>query len=231
MKGMMDLFERAGLLSRVGDSGDATADSEIVDPAPNAPDAPDAPEFAPVEAAPPVEQSTGMTLAQVYAAAGVPPCAYPAERLLRLIDGLKAMDVTTRRQTIQTIDEADDSWSLEDPKRDAAAKVAVIERHAATIRAGVAQTEQQTQAQLNALVQRQETSVAEIRRQIADLEGLLAREIARGAQEGAGLEAALQANRESANRELDNLSRTAGALTGLIAQFGIDTTEVRKTNK
>ena len=162
---------------------------------------------------------------RIYAAAGVPSCAYPAERLLRLLEGLKAMDEGLRRQTIQAIDAADDSWTIEDPRRDAAAKVAALERHAASLRAGLAQAEKDTQERLQALIQRQEGTVAEIRRQIADLEGLLAREIARGAQEHAALDAALQSQREAANHEIGNLSRAAAALTGLIAQFAIPVTK------
>jgi hypothetical protein len=61
--------------------------------------------------------------------------------------------------------------------------------------------------------------VAEVRRQVADLEGLLAREVARGAQGAAALESALQAQRQNAQRELDALARTAGALSGLMAQY------------
>lgn len=87
-----------------------------------------------------------MTLEQIYEAAGVPPCAYPAERLLRLIDGLKAMDDATRLTTMRAIDAADDSWSIDDPQRDAAAKVAALERHAASIRAALAHAEQDRQA-------------------------------------------------------------------------------------
>jgi hypothetical protein len=212
MKGMMDLLEKAGLVRRVGDA-ETPMDEPVDMPAP---------EPLP-EAAAPLVDTAGMTLEQVYAAAGVPACAYPAERLLRLLDGLKAMDEATRRQTIQAIDAADDSWTLDDPKRDAQAKVAAIEAHSASIRSGVAQAEQEAQAQLRAQMQAQETSVAEIRRQISELEGLLAREIARGAQENAALEASLQATRESANRELTQLARSAGALTGLIAQLGSNT--------
>lgn len=219
MKGMFDLLERAGLVSRVADIDSDPPDAETASGASHARASAD------IEAAPRVEQSAGMTLEQVYAAAGVQACAYPAERLLRLIDGLKAMDVTTRRLTIHAIDAADDTWSIDDPKRDAAAKVAAIERHAASIRAAVAHDHQETQAKLQDVARRQETTVAEIRRQIAELEGLLAREIARGAQETAALEAALQSRRDGANRELAQLAQSAQALTGLIAQFDHDTTK------
>jgi hypothetical protein len=221
MKGMLDLLERAGLVRRMDEPGAVPETPAAADGGHDHAAAPD--QQPEPEPALPVEQSTGMSLEQVFAAAGVPPCAYPAERLLRLLDGLKAMDEATRRVTIQAIDAADDSWSIEDPLRDAAAKVASIERHAQAIRAGIAQAEQETQGRLAELAQRQESSVAEIRRQIADLEGLLAREIARGAQETAALEAALAAQRENANRELGSLSRAAGAFTGLVAQFGAAT--------
>ncbi len=209
MKGMMDLLEKAGLVRRVGDADPPPAeagDTPTPDPFPEMPA--------------PVPDTTGMTLEQVYGAAGVPECAYPAERLLRLFEGLKAMDEATRRQTILAIDAADDSWTLDDPRRDAQAKIAAIEAHSASIRAGVARAEQEAQAELEAKTRAQAASLAEIRRQISELEGLLAREIARGAQETAALEASLQAARDSANRELTQLARSAGALTGLIAQLG-----------
>ena len=220
----MDLLERAGLVRRVGEDGEMGAGSADAPSEVTGADAELSASSPPTGSAPPIETVVGVSLEQIYADAGVPPCAYPAERLLRLLDGLKAMDEGMRRQTIQAIDAADDSWAIDDPKRDAAAKVAAIERHAASIRAGLAQAEQDTQAQLEQLTQRQESSVSEIRRQIGDLEALLAREIARGAQDSAGLEAALQTTKADANRELAELARASGALTGLIAQFGSDKT-------
>jgi hypothetical protein len=222
MKGMLNLLEKAGLVRRVDDGGgsDEPSPSHVAAEAAAA----EVPHLAEPPALP-VEPSVGLSLEQIYAAASVPSCAYPAERLLRLLEGLKAMDEGLRRQTIQAIDSADDSWTIEDPKRDAAAKVAALERHAASLRAGLAQAEKDTQERLQALIQRQEGTVAEIRRQIADLEGLLAREIARGAQEQAALDAALQSQREAANHEIGNLSRAAAALTGLIAQFAIPVTK------
>jgi phage host-nuclease inhibitor protein Gam len=61
--------------------------------------------------------------------------------------------------------------------------------------------------------------VAEVKRQIADLEGLLTREVTRGAQESAAIEAALQARKEAVSQELAMLSRTAAEFRGLIGQF------------
>lgn len=222
MKGMLDLLERAGIVRRVDGEEPGAAEASPAEDSGGWAGPPPVPaaSAAPARSEPPAAPGVALALDEVYAQAGIPPCAYPAERLLRLIDGLKAMDEATRRTTIQAIDAADDSWAIEDPMRDAAAKVAALERRSGAIRAAVAQAEQQTQAELGALQQRQEGTVAEIRRQIADLEGLLAREIERGAQGAAALESALATERQRAQQELDQLARAAGALTGLITQFG-----------
>lgn len=223
MKGMMSLLERAGLVRQDEEEG-AEAMAAGGDAGESAPEAAGH-EAAPAATAAPIETlaeqpaAGGLTLEQIYTTAQVPACVYPAERLLRLVNGLNAMDPAVRRQTIQAIDAADESWTIDDPLRDAAAKVAAIEGHASSLRAGLGQAEQQTQARLAELRQKLDGSVAEIRRQITDLEGLLAREITRGAQEAAALEGALQSHKESTSRELDGLSRAAGELQGLVAQF------------
>jgi hypothetical protein len=220
MKGMMDLLERAGLVRReegVLDAGEAPASNDVPESAPAAPlsSEPD----APLVNQEPVADVSGLSLAQIYDSAGVAQASYPAERLLRLLDGLKAMDEGTRRQAIAAMDAADDTWTIDDPLHDASIKIAAIEAHAATLRAGVTQAENDTQLALGAAQQRQDTSVTEIKRQISELEGLLARELARGAQESAALTAALQSRKEAALRELESLMRTVGEFRALVSQF------------
>lgn len=222
MKGMMSLLERAGLVRQEGagddyvpPSPDAAADSGA---APE-PAAPAGSQIADTHSAPAVPVPDGQTLEQVYTAGQVPACNYPAERLLRLVAGLNAMDEAMRRQTIHAIDAADESWTIEDPLGDAAAKVAAIEQHASGLRAGLGQAETQAQAELAELRRKQEAAVAEVKRQIADLEGLLTREVTRGAQESAAIESALQSKKEAVSQELATLSRAAADFRGLIAQF------------
>ncbi len=206
---MLGLLERAGLVRREDglDAGLASVEAELAESA-----AEDAVQV-PLEAAP------GVSLDQIYANARIAPSPYPAERLLRLIDGLKAMDDATRLQTIQAIDAADDTWSIEDPVRDAAAKMSAIEAHAGALRSSVAQAERDTQARLEALRKNQEASIAEIRRQITELEGLLAREVARGAQEAASIEAGYQTQRDAAARDIGALAQVADQFKALVAQF------------
>ena len=224
MKGMMNLLERAGLVRREGEEFESEAEPASTDLPPAQHAAPPASAATGGQgAAPandgPVADVSGLSLAQIYASAGVVAASYPAERLLRLLDGLKAMEEGTRRQAIAAMDAADDTWTIADPLHDASLKIAAIEAHAATLRAGVTQAEQDTQVALGAVQQRQDTSVAEIKRQITELEGLLARELARGAQESAELTAALQSRREAALRELESLMRTVGEFQALVTQF------------
>ncbi|MDP2367588.1 methyl-accepting chemotaxis protein [Rhodoferax sp.] len=220
----MNLLERAGLVRREGEAFDpdaAPASGDSGDAALVASQAPPRPSDhgAPLANEGPVADVSGLSLAQIYASAGVAAASYPAERLLRLLDGLKAMEEGTRRQAIAAMDAADDTWTIADPLHDASLKIAAIEAHAATLRAGVTQAEQDTQMTLGAVQQRQDKSVAEIKRQINELEGLLARELARGAQESAALAATLQSRREAALRELESLMRTVGQFQALVSQF------------
>ncbi len=224
MKGMMNLLERAGLVRREGEALDSEAAPASDDSRQAAHAAQQAPPTAWDPGAPlanlgSVADVSGLSLAQIYANAALAAATYPAERLLRLLDGLKAMEEGTRRQAIAAMDAADDTWTIADPLHDASLKIAAIEAHAATLRAGVTQAEQETQMALGAVQQRQDTSVAEIKRQINELEGLLARELARGAQESAALAAALQSKQEAALRELESLMRTVGEFRALVSQF------------
>jgi hypothetical protein len=226
MKGMMNLLERAGLVQREDEA-------PAQDPLPQVPVAETSP--LPASNLPswldpdgrgasagsdrPLADATGMSLEQIYEQAGVSASTYPAERFLRLLDGLKAMDEAIRRQVIAAMDAADDTWTIADPLHDASLKIAAIDAHAANLRAGLGVAEQEAQTAVSGVQQRQESAVSEIRKQITDLEGLLARELARGAQESAALEAAFQSKKESAQRELEQLARSAGEFQALVAQF------------
>jgi len=218
MKGMWNVLERAGLVRNEGldtqagavlrfDESMALASSEGNVAAPS--------DSVPAS----VEDVSGTSLAQIYASASIAQAPYPAERLLRLLDGLRAMDEGTRRQAIQAMDAADDGWTIDDPVDDAAAKVSAIEAHAALVRDRLAQAESDARAENEKRRQQHQATVTDIQRQIRDLEGLLSREIARCAQESAALDAAVQAKVESVARELGMLSRVSSDFRSLVAQF------------
>ena len=67
--------------------------------------------------------------ADIFASAQLPPSPFPAERLLRLLDGLRAMDEATRKAAVLAMDAADENWTIADPMMDAQRKIAVLESY------------------------------------------------------------------------------------------------------
>jgi hypothetical protein len=226
MKGMWNVLERAGLVRQEG--------SESVPAQPGEPVAAPPSEPAPTPTSDTsihfddmvltTHSKPSLSLDQVYQTAAIPVAPYPAERLMRLIEGLRAMDEGTRRQAIQAMDAADDTWSMDDPIRDASAKAAAIDSYVQTLRSELAQSEQATRGEMEEKQRQHKASVAEIMRQMSDLEGLLSREIARGTQETAALESELQARIASTDREMRDMARSASELKSLVAQFKPNTT-------
>ncbi len=220
MKGMLDFLEKAGLVKR-----DDPAVSAEIDIAPTVPDAnppasATALPLATASADPATSVATSLNLDEIYAAHGVGPALYPAERLLRLVDGLSAMDEATRLMAIKAMDAADESWTIDDPLADADSKVKALKAHSQAIAANLQLLEQETQAHLDAMTKRQDKVVGDIRQQIAELEGLVARELNRTAEETATQEANLKAAREQIARDLADVTQVSQRLQSLSSQFG-----------
>ena len=223
MKGVMDFLEKAGLVKQ---EASAAAPVESVASAPAVPVAP-VPSEAVAAVATPTAVPDGpgtLNLADIYAQAGVPAAIYPAERLLRLVDGLSAMDEATRLLAIKAMDAADESWTIADPLQDASLKVQALAAHGTQLRQELERFETETQSRIAAVRSRQEQRVGEIRKQMSELEALLERELARGEQECAAQDANLAAAREQVTRELAEIARNSTALQGLTARFGALTT-------
>lgn len=225
MKGMLDFLEKAGLVTRDTPTPEPQVQlniSPVAAPglAAEAPPAAPAPAPAPVVVAP---ASVELNLDEIYAEAGVAPALYPAERLLRLVDGLAAMDPATRQMAITAMDAADESWTIADPLRDASAKIDALARHGEQLTANLQQIEQLTQTKLDAVAARQVQVVGEIRKQIAELEALVEREMTRSAQETAQLQASLQAAKDQTSSQLAGVAQISSRLQSLSAQFGTST--------
>lgn len=230
MKGILSFLEKAGLVTMDATDAPPVEQAPALDlgntvPAPSlahtasaAPTASTNP--SPATALPAHSEGPLLQLDDIYAREGVSPSAYPAERLLRLLEGLNAMDAATRQLAIRAMDAADESWTIADPLADAAAKVTALAAHASRLESGLGQIERDTQARLDAVSARQAQVVGEIQKQMAELEALLSRETARAAEETAAHEAALQAARERTARELETLSQASAQLQSLSTQFG-----------
>ncbi len=234
MKGMMDFLERAGLVRQETPEVPATASPEPVGSEPLAPTRPVS------EAASPAAHTTGgqangaaadaapINLEEIYANQGIAPSFYPAERLLRLIDGLSAMDGATRLMAIRAMDAADESWTIADPLADAAAKTRALTTHAALLQSNLQQLERRTEDQLAGIAQRKEQVLAGIRKQMSELEALVARETARADKETSAQQAQLQAAQNRTAAELAELSKVTQRLQGLASQFGAAITTAKE---
>ncbi len=164
----------------------------------------------------PTGVAEGRPLAEIYAAAGVPASPYPAEKLLRLIEGLKAMDPAMRKAAILAMDAADDAWTLEDPLGDAQRKIAALEGAKATLGATVGKAEARVEAELRAADAYQKEATEKIRAQIAELESLLEQELTTVANQRSEAQARAQSTREAAAREAARLDQEIAGLSTIL---------------
>jgi len=228
MKGMMNFLEKAGLVSRdlpkdLPDNESSVDETAVTHATSvNVPIAP-TPSGLTVAAV-----NSTLDLNSIYVKQGVSAALYPAERLMRLIDGLSAMDAATRQMAIHAMDAADESWTIDDPLNDAAAKIQALAAYASSITENLQQLELQTQAHLDAVTSRQEKVVGDIRKQIAELEGLVERELSRSAQEIATQQAGLKAARDKIARDLAEVAQVSQRLQSLASQVGFSKTNLQE---
>ncbi len=232
MKGMLDFLERAGLVKNdapAGDAAPAPADNGLVSPVvPLSPGVVAQVSTQTIDSSAPAGTAVPLNLEQIYADGGVAPSLYPAERLLRLLDGLSAMDEATRLMAIKAMDAADESWSIEDPLADAAAKAQALSAHAQQLQANLQALQSQTQTRLDAIAARQEQVVGDIRKQINELEALVARELSRAAADTATQQADLKAAQDQTARELGEIAQLSQRLQSLSSQFGGSTAPTKE---
>lgn len=209
MKGLMDFLVKAKL---VEPSADGEAESLAEAPVESSPSIPDA---TPVDALAP-ESSEGASTGEIqeslpfeaiYQQVGMPQSPFPAEKLLRLLDGLRSMDTVTRKAAVMAMDAADDNWNIADPVQDANRKVAALTAYRQGLSQQLDAAAQQAGDRIADGKHALENTVAEIRAQIAQLEQLLEREITRSAQEIAAIEGGQRAAREAVAREQRRLDQ------------------------
>lgn len=223
MKGILNLLAKAKLIEL---SEEEKADAGLLDenesPAVEEPVNQSAePELPPALDLPPpaADQTELRPLEEIYAAAQVPPSPFPAEKMLKLLDGLKALDAATRKSAVIAMDIADDNWQMNDCISDAERKIAALNSYRRYLAARVVAAEQESAKNIAATKTSLETTNTEIRRQITELEQLLEREITRAAQQTTTQEAALRSEREATSRETRRIDGEIEKLNEIIQQF------------
>jgi len=224
MKGMMDFLEKAGLVKRDFPKDAPENESSSSATAFSNPTSANVPLVPTSSGEPVADNNIALDLDSIYSNHGVNPSLYPAERLMRLIDGLSAMDEATRQMAIRAMDAADESWTIDDPLNDAAAKMRALAAHGSSMADNLQQLELETQVHVDAVTSRQEKVVGDIRKQIAELEGLVDRELSRSAQEIATQEVNIKAARDQTARDLAEVAQVSQRLQSLSSQFGASKT-------
>lgn len=176
-------------------------------------------EPTPVVLQPTIEVSAGQSLEEIYAAAGVPPSPYSAEKLLTLLTGLQALPMAQRLTAVEAMDNADDSWEITDPVRDAEAKIVALQQAKSKLSADVTTARSEAQAKLAQEAEYQEQATAEIRKQIAELEATLQAEVEKCASNKAAIEKSLDQTEESCQREQAKFDSEIQRLSGLVQTF------------
>lgn len=161
----------------------------------------------------------GLDFIEIYARHGVAEAGFPVERLLKLVEGLRALDPTTRRAAITAMDVADETWSMEQVLADADAKVAAL-RAQQRAQQGVAEALVADNAsRVQALEAERDGRVADLRQQIAALEAQIQDALGSAAAEVAKLNAESESNKAALQRETQRIDAHILNLADLAAQF------------
>lgn len=137
----------------------------------------------------------------LYAERGVPSSPFPAEKLLKLLDGLRAMDPPVRKAAVLAMDAADDNWTIDDAALDASRKIKALNDTKALLVQQATSQAAHAQERLKAREQRQADALAAIRQQIGDLEALMQREVEKATAEKAALSSEVKSAQEASMRE------------------------------
>jgi hypothetical protein len=158
-------------------------------------------------------------LDQIYAEAGVPSSPFPAERMLKVLAGLRAMDINTRRAAVLAIDAADDNWKIEDVLLDTDRKIKALEAHKLFLVQQASDAQASANEEIAARDRKQQEAVAAIRQQMADLQALMEREVANATHDKKDAEARGINAREGAQRESARLDQEITRLREIPSTF------------
>lgn len=167
------------------------------------------------------EPAESLSLDQIYADAGVPQAPFSAERLLKVLQGLTAMDLATRRTVIAALDAADDTWKIEDVLLDADRKIKALQARKAQLNQQVSLAEGASKEAVAAREKKLQEAVASIREQMAQLQALMEREVEGATHDKKDAEAQAQAVRESTLRESAQLDNEIARLREILNTFPV----------
>jgi hypothetical protein len=232
MASLKKILEAARLIERSdaetsapAPAGDADIDA-IIRRAAEAEAAPSAREDTPVdaplhaaEAGEAVGVEEGLSFTDIYLRQSVADAQFPVERLLKLVEGLRALDPTTRRAAIMAMDVADETWSMDQVLADADAKMAALRGHQRQMQGAADGVVQANRERVAALETSRDGRLAELRQQIAGLEAQIQDAVGTTAADVAKLQSESESNKAALMRETQRIDAHILNLQELVAQF------------
>ncbi len=161
----------------------------------------------------------GLDFAEIYSRQGVAVAPFPVERLLKLIEGLRALDPTTRRAAITAMDVADETWSMDHVLADADAKVLALRGHQQALKAIAENTSNANRERIATLESSRDDAVAALREQIAMLEAQIQEAVGSTAAEVAKLQSQSESAKAALQRETLRIDAQILNVEELVAQF------------
>jgi len=138
---------------------------------------------------------------EIYQMAQVAPSPFPAEKLLKIMEGLAVLEPAARKAAVLALDAADDAWTIDDALLDAERKLRALDGAKQQIEEQARAALAHAQREIEAREQRQQEVVAQVRQQIAELESLLERETTRATEDKAALQEGARAATHACERE------------------------------
>jgi hypothetical protein len=216
--GFLKVLQKAGLVQLDDEPSNpeepVSRSNLIAEPLPSPP--PPAPEVLPAAACAIEEQRSFESLYQEHA---VPPSPFPAEKLLKLLDGLKAMEPAVRKAAVQAMDAADDAWTVDDAVLDAQRKIGALQQAQAVLAQQTLSAHAHAQEQLQQREHQHQTAVDAVKRQIAELEALREREVEKATADRAAIQGQAKAIEEASLRETARLELELARLRQIIETF------------
>lgn len=214
----MSRFLRA--LEKVGlvEAEQTPAEPVYVEPAGDVPP-PEAESEAPAIAVPsgPIQEQRAFEA--IYAEGNVATAPFSAEKLLKILEGLAALEPASRKAAVLALDASDDAWTIDDALLDAERKIKALELARRQVEEQARAALEEARTAVEAREAKQQDAVTRIRQQIADLEGLLEREVTRATEEKAALHDGARAAKDACTRECTRLDAEAHRLRRLAEVF------------
>jgi hypothetical protein len=158
----------------------------------------------------------------IYAAAGIADSPFSADKLLKLLEALSNLPEDTRKQAVIAIDAAEDSWTIEDPLLDARRRIQALDNEKTRLGDQARNAEIRAAKELEEQGQYEQQAVAQIRKQIAELEELMERELKSVAENRERIHTQSKSAQDACRREQQRLETEIARLQQIEKMFTVD---------